>query len=303
MDEESADREYNEILSANDLERSGEFMNKMSSDDRAELNRMLRESKSPEERAYLMKAVAAGYDVDEVREFRDKIHPHGDDEAWLQRHLTPAVTEADSKNRPGEEDALTFDGQNWSQKGNTCVPGSTIGARAMVDPVYALELTGGPAGQEDDGDAFRERMDDELQRVHEEGDGDYSGWFGTGAPDGMDSDGQNEVANREISPHTGAGYEYHEVRSADSRRDVLPDIEEAVADGRPVPVEVEGKDQDGNRVGHQMMIIGQEGDMLQVYNPWGHTTWVSEDDFVNGHMDKASDERLPNAFAVHVPTD
>jgi hypothetical protein len=118
----------------------------------------------------------------------------------------------------------------------------------------------------------------------------------------MDSDGQNEVANAGSSPHTGAEYEYREIREgADARRDVLPDIERAVAEGKPVPVEVEGKDENGVRVGHQMMITGQEGDMLQVYNPWGHTTWVSEDDFVNGRMDKASDERLPNAFAVHVP--
>ncbi|KMS77488.1 peptidoglycan-binding protein [Streptomyces leeuwenhoekii] len=302
VSESGPDREYNEILSANDLERSAAYMNKMSPEERAELERMLKDSKSPEERAYLMKTVAAGYDMDEVREFRQKIHPYGDDEAWLRRHLSPAVTEADSRNRPGAWDDLTYNGQNWSQKGNTCVPGSTIGARAMVDPVYALELTGGPSGQEDDGAAFRRRLDDELMRVHEEGDGSYDSGFWWGAPDGMDSDGQNEVANAEISPHTGAEYEYREIREgADARRDVLPDIERAVADGKPVPIEVEGKDANGDRVGHQMMIIGQEGDMLQVYNPWGHTTWVSEDDFVNGRMDKASDERLPNAFAVHVP--
>ncbi|MFF3766981.1 hypothetical protein ACFYYR_23225 [Streptomyces sp. NPDC001922] len=44
------------------------------------------------------------------------------------------------------------------------------------------------------------------------------------------------------------------------------------------------------RHGHQMMVIGQEGDMLQIYNPWGQTPWVSEDDFVNGH--KASGCRM-----------
>ncbi|MFF4805674.1 hypothetical protein ACFY1U_46120 [Streptomyces sp. NPDC001351] len=59
----------------------------------------------------------------------------------------------------------------------------------------------------------------------------------------MDSGGQNEIANDEISPHTGG------------------------------------------------------------YNPWGQTTWVSEDDFVNGHMDKASDSRMPDAYAVHLPAD
>ncbi|MFF2411696.1 hypothetical protein [Streptomyces sp. NPDC058092] len=50
-----------------------------------------------------------------------------------------------------------------------------------------------------------------------------------------------------------------------------------------------------------MTIIAQEGDMLQVYNPWGSTTWVSEDDFINGHMGKASNSDLPNAYSVYLP--
>ncbi|WP_234435887.1 protease inhibitor I42 family protein [Streptomyces sp. NRRL S-813] len=41
-----------------------------------------------------------------------------------------------------------------------------------------------------------------------------------------------------------------------------------------------------------MTIIAQEGDRLQVYNPWGSTTWVSEDDFINGHMG-----RLPTVIS------
>ncbi|MFI9341447.1 hypothetical protein ACIG0D_09290 [Streptomyces sp. NPDC052773] len=50
-----------------------------------------------------------------------------------------------------------------------------------------------------------------------------------------------------------------------------------------------------------MMITGQEGDMLQIYNPWGTTTRVSEDDFVNGDMGKASNGELDNAYQVYVP--
>ncbi|QLI99506.1 hypothetical protein HZZ00_01985 [Streptomyces sp. NEAU-sy36] len=38
-------------------------------------------------------------------------------------------------------------------------------------------------------------------------------------------------------------------------------------------------------------------------NPWGQTTWVSEDDFVDGGMAKASDNRLPDAYTVHLPQD
>ncbi|RAJ70064.1 hypothetical protein K378_01225 [Streptomyces sp. Amel2xB2] len=298
-------REQNELLSANDLERSGLRLEKMSDGDRARYERMLADAKSPQERAYLVKALASGNSLSEVSEFRDKIH--GKDPAWLQQHLSPVTTAADSKTDEGTNadgsntntDYQRFGDEKWSQDGNTCVPSSTVTARAMVDPVYALELTGGPSGQEDDPDAFRERLTDEQMRLHEEGDGSYEHWW-SDTPSGMDSDGQNEIADKEISPHTGSEYDYQEIRSADSRRDVLPDIEKAVADGKPVPFEVEGQDEDG-RVGHQMMVIGQEGDKLQIYNPWGQTTWVSEDDFVNGHMDKASDSRMPDAYSVHVP--
>ncbi|SCK39794.1 hypothetical protein [Streptomyces sp. WMMB 322] len=298
-------QEQNELLTANDLERSGRFMEKMSDRDQARYERMLADAKSPQERAYLVKALASGHSVDEVGEFRDKIH--GKDPVWLQQHLTPVTTAADSQKNEGvnadgsntNTDYQQFGDERWSQDGNTCVPSSTVTARAMVDPVYALELTGGPSGQEDDPDAFRERLGDEQMRMHEEGDGNYEHWF-SDTPAGMDNDGKTEIVNKEISPHTGSEYEFQETRSADARRDVLPDIEKAVAEGKPVPIGVEGYT-DGDRSGHAMMVIGQEGDMLQIYNPWGQTTWVSEDDFVNGHMDKASDSRMPDAYAVHVP--
>ncbi|MBM7440089.1 hypothetical protein [Streptomyces sp. HB132] len=63
-----------------------------------------------------------------------------------------------------------------------------------------------------------------------------------------------------------------------------------------MPVDVSGED--GT---HAMTIIAQEGDMLQVYGPWGSTTWVSEDDFINGHTGKASKSDLPNAYSVCPP--
>ncbi|MDC0767991.1 peptidoglycan-binding protein [Streptomyces sp. HD] len=300
-------QEQNELLTANDLERSGRFMEKMNAQDQARFEQMLADAKTPQERAYLVKALAAGYDVDEVGQFRDKIH--GKDPYWLQQHLSPVVTAGDSKVDEGLKDDRSnrntdyqwFGDEAWSQEGNTCVPSSTVTARAMVDPLYALELTGGPSGQEDDPDAFRDRLHDEQLRMHEEGDGSYTHWW-SDVPNGVDPDGQDKIANGEISPHTGSSYEFQEVRGADERRDVLPDIEKSVAEGKPVPINVEGYDEEG-RHGHQMMVIGQEGDMLQIYNPWGTTTWVSEDDFVNGHMDKASDHRMPDAYAVHLPAD
>jgi hypothetical protein len=174
------------------------------------------------------------------------------------------------------------------------VASSTVTARAIVDPVYALGLTGGPSGQEEDPDAFRQRLVDEQHRVHTEGDGGKN-W------NGMDQEGKEKVSDAEIGRATGDDYERHDLNDGESRRDALPDIEKAVAEGRPVPVGIEGKDANGERAGHAVMIVGQEGDMLQVYNPWGTTTWVSEDDFVNGRMGKVADNDVNQAYTVQIP--
>jgi hypothetical protein len=67
----------------------------------------------------------------------------------------------------------------------------------------------------------------------------------------------------------------------EDRRAALTDVEHAVDVGKPVPVQVAGGGES-----RQMMLIGHQGDKLEVYNPWGEVAWISEDDFVNGHMDK-----------------
>ncbi|MCL8016818.1 hypothetical protein [Streptomyces sp. AS02] len=45
--------------------------------------------------------------------------------------------------------------------------------------------------------------------------------------------GQEKDGHKEITPHTGTEYERQEMGSADARRDALPRIEQAVAEGGP----------------------------------------------------------------------
>ncbi|MFD7610442.1 peptidoglycan-binding protein [Streptomyces sp. NPDC059828] len=279
--------EMNEILTANDLERAGRAMEKLSTADQTRMEILLVSASTPQEKAYLMKALAAGYDISEVEEFGGKIH--GKDPGWLQQHLTPISTGM-TPGQKGKEEHKYGD-KLWDQDGPTCVPSSTVTARALVDPVYALELTGGPDGKDDDPDRFLERLRDEQLRMYEEGDGDYEGWWWDRQMAGMDSDGQEKISNNEIGPHTGDKYDTQDMDGADDRRGVLPDIEKSVAEGKPVPINVSRKDEDGDWVGHSLVIVGQEGGMLQVYNPWGTTAWVSEDDFIKGDLSAATNER------------
>ncbi|MGW7521346.1 peptidoglycan-binding protein [Streptomyces sp. NPDC054796] len=286
------DPDENEILSTTDLQRSGMFLDRMSAEDRAAYDKLLDGSKSPQERAYLMKALAAGYSLEEIQDFSASIRPYGDDPAWLQQHLTPIVNRSDDERRYGDQShEVAFGGQVWEQEGNTCVALSTVTMHAQSDPLYALELTtGGRPGdpEYDSPEAFEERLRDEETRVYDTREG---------KKEGMSGEESEQVADDEIGRHTGADYEQVSVDSVAKREDALPEIRDSVNSGRPVAFGA----REGTAFGHQMMIIGQEGDKLQIYNPWGFTTWVSEEDFVNGTMSGASSEDYPTPTDIRIP--
>lgn len=286
-------RDENEILTATDLQRSGAYLDRMGAADRSQVDTMLDDAKSPQERAYVMKAVATGHNVAEVRRFRDQIHAYGDNPRWLQQHLTPMVNRPGDSRRSGNQSAtVRFGPRAWEQKGNTCVAMSTVTAHAQTDPTYALTLTtGGHPGDpaQDNPDAFEHRMRDEERRV-------YDIREDTGEDEGMTDDESEVIADSEIGSHTGSDYADRELDDSDDREDALPDIRRSVDSGKPVPVSVRGDDE-----GHQMMIIGEDGGRLQLYNPWGFTTWVDEDDFVRGDIAGAADSRVPEPTSVRVP--
>lgn len=290
--------DVNSILSETDAERAAEQLDRMSAPERERFDELLDAARSPQERAYLMKALAADHDMGEIEEFARKIHPYGDDPVWLRDHLTPAWNR-DANTTPASTTPMMYEGREWTQGPHpTCVAASTVTARAMVDPLYALQLTtGGRPGDpaHDNPRAFSERLQDEQFRVYDDARPASADWpiFGY---EGMKPGQGEQVANEEIGPRTGDRYDHRELDSTADRRNILPDIERAVDEGRPVPVQVRGEDG-----GHQMMIIGHEDGRLQIYNPWGYTVWVSEDDFVNGHMDKAA-EGLPDVKGVHLPS-
>ncbi|MFF4926135.1 MULTISPECIES: hypothetical protein [unclassified Kitasatospora] len=282
-------QEYGSILTANDVTRAGQVMDKMSEADRARFDQLLAGCKSPEERAYLMKALAAGHSYDEVKKFDDLIHEHADDPDWLADRISPVQLDATSTQKTD----TAYQGVKWGQGPYpTCVAASTVTARAMVDPLFAFQLTtGGHPGDPayDNGQASKERWDKETNRVY-----DTRSWwhFDKGGMWDWESD---DVADDEIGKHTGAEYHNVDLDSRDKRQSALTEIEQKIDEGKPVPVSVRG---DG---GHQMMIIGHRGDQLELYNPWGYTVWVSESDFINNHMGGASDDSLPNVTSVRMP--
>ncbi|MFE0461417.1 peptidoglycan-binding protein [Kitasatospora sp. NPDC058965] len=294
----AAPGDFDQILTANDAARASQFMGRLSPADLARLDALLAGAKSPQERAYLLKVLAAGHGVDQVASFDALIHAHGDDPGWLADRLTPVrLTSLSTVTGPnGDQVDIDYQGASWTQgQRPTCVASSTVMGRAMVDPMYALQLTtGGHPGDPafDSPQAFLNRLSDEQLRVYHDGRDFYADWPLVGY-DGMSADGSATEANKEIAASTGGQYHNIDMNSDANRRDALGPVENAVDQGRPVPFSISGGGE-----AHQMMVIGHSGDKLEIYNPWGYTTWVSESDFVNGHMNLALSGQYPDMRTV-----
>jgi hypothetical protein len=290
--------DLNLILSENDAERAAQRLDKLSADDRKRFDDLLANAKSPQERAYLMKTLGAGHSVDELARFDGLIHDHGDDPDWLAQHLTPITTTT------AQHADVTYQGGSWTQGSYpTCVSSSTIMARAMVDPSYTLGLTTGNKPDDPNStsrDAFLARLRGEQQSLYDHGREDRDNWWdhlwGNDGP-GMTDDESENIANEDIGKYNGQHYDQQDIDGAGERREVLPRVETAVDQGKPVPIQLDGS----GDIGHQVVIIGHQGNMLQVYNPWGTVSWVSEDDFVNGHLDKIDSGVPPNVRGVNLP--
>jgi hypothetical protein len=282
-----------DILTPNELSRASQRLDGLSAADQAAFEKLVADSKSPTEAAYLWKALAAGHTVAQVSRFDTAIHPHGDDPTWLAGHLTPDLSNPQSGTETTSPDFMTYQGQSFSKldpqgwdvydqgKPGDCVAASTVVAQATLDPVTMLDLTtGGTADGDDSPQAFHDRLQQLYVAQYVKGqqaDGDSSTYPKTDG--GLGSKGETVLANSDLAPATGSTYHYVGLGSTSDRQNAVSSIEQSVDAGKPVPLDVT----DGNE-GHQMMIIGHDGDKLEVYNPWGYSAWVTENQFVNNQL-------------------
>lgn len=231
-----------------------------------------------------------------LQAFDAAIHPHGDDPTWLAVHLTPALTTPDSAKETDQQQHLSYQGVNsytrydmYSQRNvNDCVAASTVVAQLSMDPTLMLRMTtGGTADGDDSPDAFHQRLGDLYVSEYQRGQlADGQGGTYPKVDSGLGSKGETVLANSDLGSVDGETYSYTTLHDANDRSTALSGIEQAVDSGKPVPIDAWGS----NGAGHQMMIIGRDGDKLEVYNPWGYTEWVSESDFVNGRIGKLTSD-------------
>ncbi|MFF3574325.1 hypothetical protein ACFYXQ_41915 [Nocardia jiangxiensis] len=292
------------IMSPTALARASQALNAMSDADRAAFEKMLADAKSPQEAAYLWKALGAGYKLSDVQKFDKVIHPHGDDDGWLSKHLDPHINDI-STSDTGKDGkyTLSYAGQskywvanpdkpgyghytdfyyqltNGDKNSGDCVAASTVMARAANDPVFMLGMTTGQGPMAVGGAKVG---DDSPKAVHNRLEQNYTSNYNLNKGD------PTANANTLLKSSTGSSYQDVSVHTSEERKAALPRIEAAVDAGKPVPLGVFPTDpkpnKDGVVVGHQVMILAAKGDELEIYNPWGFTEWVTKQQFVDGQL-------------------
>jgi hypothetical protein len=220
----------------------------------------------------------------------------GKSDSWLDAHLTLV--------HPGSDQPFSYtDGTGQQVRidqydATTCGSTSILAARSMADPVFTLGLTtGGPGGSDSAADVDR-RLSVEEQRIHDESTHHELGPFNYPQSIGTPPWGVADQLNR-YAQVTGTQYDSRLVDSTDAGQTdtALSDVERAVDAGHPVPVLI------GDAVPkHYVLVVGHEGDRLQVYEPTnGVTVTVSETDFRTGSPAFAQALGFPNVQAVVVP--
>jgi uncharacterized protein YukE len=256
------------ILTPAQLERAGEKMDALSPSDRAKLQELLNAAGSDEQRAWILKGLAAGHGVAELTPFAEKIR--GMTPEQLSDHLSLL-----DRGGAGDQDRRGIDVRQYED--TTCGTTSLIIARAEADPLYALSLTEGN---------FEENFKAERDRVHEwtnthQLPGDVPHWpesLGTLPPD-------MAAYLNEQSAATGVEYDWRLVDDTNQRA-VSADMRDTIsaADaGTPVPMLV--ANQNPAEGMHYVLVVGHENGNVLIYEPTnGETISVPESDFLNGNL-------------------
>jgi hypothetical protein len=294
------------VLTAAELARASQLLNGLSPAQQREFEELLASAKSPAEAAYLMKALAAGNSLAAIEQFDALIHPYGNNIGWLSQHLAPDLSGG------------TYEGVSWvhwpnvpagygystySQGGiGDCVAASTVVATANLDPVLMLKLTTGDqpgVPGSDSVPSFVQTTYISSYQAGQHADGDPGVY--PKVDGGLGSKGENLLANTDLGTATGSPYHYVSLNGSGNNLAVLPQVEQAVDSGQPVPLDIFG----ASGSGHQVVIIGASGNQLEVYNPWGSTYWVSTQQFVNnqlGSVAPGASPPLTTAGAVELPS-
>ena len=120
-----------EVITEHQAKRVPDAVNRLSRKEFETLRLDLWLAHTRTQKAYIVKALAAGRKMKDVDKFADEIRSKSD--KWLQDHLNVVEEAPTSKTGPGIR-------QQWEM---SCGPTTVQALHAQTDPIYALGLTGG----------------------------------------------------------------------------------------------------------------------------------------------------------------
>jgi hypothetical protein len=279
------------VLTAHALARAGAAVAALPPAEADRVRGVLRDA-SPVLGAYLLSTLAAGYPLSRVEQLATDLAGYADH--WLHRHLglldgTPGpagYTDADGHTLPLRQQTQV-----------TCGPTALIVHRALVDPVYALQLTTGgtPGDPARHGvRAVEARFRAEQAAIHHAATRTAVGPLPWPKALGTPPWGAARFLNR-LSWVTGVTYHWQPVDTADpehlSAR--LRAITSGLALGVPVPLYI------GRRIDrHVVLAFGQADGRLLVYEPSrGEVVTVDPDAVLGNRMAVAGWDRLEGVLS------
>ncbi len=259
-------------LSGSALARYGDAFTDLSAAQRRAVRAALAGARSDEEAAWITAGVASGLTGAALTHYLDKIHTMSP--AELDRLAPPT------------------DGRYDQPDTTTCGSSSLVMSRMLNDPAYALWIETGfdsKTGLIDAGDRSpEERFDDESKAMHHRTNVplDRAGDWQVPWPVGLGT--APWAVAQEMSSSGGSGvpgthYEVQTVSPSD-RGTTYDLIAHSVEDGHTVPLYIG----DTTRPGHVVLVTGNDGDHLTIYEPYyGVEVTVSREDFAAGRFDVA----------------
>lgn len=229
------------ILGDTQNARADAVMKKLPEADQKEVKGLMDAAKSEAEKQYILKGVAAGHTVAELKEFAKKVQ--GKDDTWMRDHLSVTGSSTGSGVK-----------QQWSQ---SCNATAAQAVKAQMDPLYALKLHEENPQLDDADNTDGTKMNPKLAAEQKAGlESDYKGGIagagkGVATPRTGGGSGRwaDDLLNNQ-SDSTGVSYKTQQDPPV---ADAMKSIDSGVGKGQPVPIVI------GNSAGdyrHYVVVTG-----------------------------------------------
>lgn len=283
----SADDGAGSILTAADAAQAAKNLNGWDFAARMRFVDLMESCQTDDERAWLMKALGAGHNIDDIAKFDATIRAHVNDGIWMQNHLRPL--------NPNVAGDAYFMGVSLTQfDGTTCGTMSLLVNHAMRDPLYALQLSyvDPPQSPADEQRIVSDRLVNEQKRIHADTTGnpllgEWPPQLGTHPGD---------AANWLSDNSGGVQYDWHRaVLTSRATSDQVMSTVTAAAAGNPSMLLIGNSYPD-----HYVMVVGETSGGAMVYNPaTGRVTEVPIGDL--SHEKLAAVSNRDTLYAVVTP--